>query len=817
MENIGNKSIKALEDEILIMKNKLKLAEDSLRSIQERKEEAFDPDVPVQSSLLPSSGDFLYRLLVERMSEGAVVINHGLDIIFSNYAFAKFVDQPLQRIIGANLTDFIHIDSVNNLVGLLNLSTSEKSQEPVMLKSPVQDKSFICSFATFNHEGKFYYSLIFTDISEQKSAEIKIEASEKRWRTLVDNIPDNIIQFDKKHRYIYVNAAFEKTTGLKKTDITGLAPRDVFGESESVRTWTENLDKALAENRIIETQEVFSSKEGDKKYFNVLMVPQSDDTGEVTSILTIARDVTEARQYVEHLHELNNKLTAAQELANVGSWDWNLVTNEIRWSEQHYYMWGFNDVSEPISMDIIQERVHPDDREEFESIQKSKTPFTYQHRIIHPSGEIHYLKGRGNVVKDHSGTVVRMFGINHDITEIKEAEQKILTWNKELEAKVEERTSELEILNMELQNLAVRYKTIFETVDEGLFLINADGAIIEANQAGLNLHGFQSFNELNDAVSKYRSKIELMNLDREIIPFEEWPSLRSLKGEIIIGFQGILNDKETKEDKYVAVSSIPVYSKSGNINSVVLSIKDITNIKKNEILLESLLKDLKAANELQENLLYIAAHDFKGPIANFRLLSNLRESYQTAEEKIALFPHVEKIFNQLETTINGLIEILKFQNSSEVFAREIQLNSVVEDLLTSFSGYLEEHDTISFDFDKVTSLTYVPSFLESILKNLVSNAIKYRKKNSPLNIHLESQRVDNYVLVIVKDNGIGIDLEKYKKQLFQPFKRFTRQDTGTGVGLYLVKNLIFRNGGDIVVESKPGEGAAFKCYFKEYV
>ena len=112
-------------------------------------------------------------------------------------------------------------------------------------------------------------------------------------------------------------------------------------------------------------------------------------------------------------------------------------------------------------------------------------------------------------------------------------------------------------------------------------------------------------------------------------------------------------------------------------------------------------------------------------------------------------------------------------------------------------------------------MIYVETFLYSILKNLISNEIKY-KKDVPLQINIKGRKEDGFVILKVKDNGIGIDLNKYEKQIFKPFKRFTNTVEGTGVGLYLIKNMISRNGGEIKVESEPGKGTTFYCYLKEY-
>lgn len=87
----------------------------------------------------------------------------------------------------------------------------------------------------------------------------------------------------------------------------------------------------------------------------------------------------------------------------------------------------------------------------------------------------------------------------------------------------------------------------------------------------------------------------------------------------------------------------------------------------------------------------------------------------------------------------------------------------------------------------------------------------------PLKIELETDYTDDYVLIKIKDNGIGINLDKYRDQLFTTFTRITDKKTkGTGIGLYIIKTIIEKNGGKIDVESIPGEGTTFYCYLREY-
>ena len=101
-----------------------------------------------------------------------------------------------------------------------------------------------------------------------------------------------------------------------------------------------------------------------------------------------------------------------------------------------------------------------------------------------------------------------------------------------------------------------------------------------------------------------------------------------------------------------------------------------------------------------------------------------------------------------------------------------------------------------------------------MLSNLITNAIKYRREDIPLTIEVTTKREKDYIVLTVKDNGIGIDLEKNLNMLFQPFKRLTDQGTGSGLGLSIVKRMIEHNHGYLEVSSMVGDGTEFKAYLK---
>jgi signal transduction histidine kinase len=113
------------------------------------------------------------------------------------------------------------------------------------------------------------------------------------------------------------------------------------------------------------------------------------------------------------------------------------------------------------------------------------------------------------------------------------------------------------------------------------------------------------------------------------------------------------------------------------------------------------------------------------------------------------------------------------------------------------------------EFSEVEEFPYVSAYLESILHNLITNAIKYKHPDRDPEINIFTYQEDNKNYLVVKDNGLGMDLEKYGSQVFQMYKTFHNNEDATGLGLFLTKSQIEALGGKITVESRVGKGSKF--------
>ena len=188
-----------------------------------------------------------------------------------------------------------------------------------------------------------------------------------------------------------------------------------------------------------------------------------------------------------------------------------------------------------------------------------------------------------------------------------------------------------------------------------------------------------------------------------------------------------------------------------------------------------------------------------------------------AEKKLTLLEHFRKIAGQLDKTITGITDILRVRNTDISGASAVHMEGLLYNLLQEFRDELDPA-SVHPDFVMKPSVRYIEPFLFSILKNLISNSIKYSRDHVPLQIRISTKSEGMFTLLTCSDNGIGIDLTKYEKKLFSPFQRLeVDKATGTGMGLYLIKNIIEKNGGYIQIESTPGEGTTFYCYLKEYL
>ncbi len=221
---------------------------------------------------------------------------------------------------------------------------------------------------------------------------------------------------------------------------------------------------------------------------------------------------------------------------------------------------------------------------------------------------------------------------------------------------------------------------------------------------------------------------------------------------------------------------------------------------------------LDGKNQSLTDFTYTLSHDLKNPLSNIMALSQLARN---TLDKETFLEKIEVSAQVMDRIIKGLMEIIDIDQHTTDNVKEMHFEDMVARLQEEYDRDLAACQGEVVTHFEAESIRYVAPYLESILRNLFSNAIKYHAER-PMRLTITTHVEDSFMLLMVKDNGIGINLEKHRAMLFKPFKRFTRQQSGKGLGLHLIKKMIEKNGGSIKVESTPGEGTTFLCYLKPY-
>ena len=239
-------------------------------------------------------------------------------------------------------------------------------------------------------------------------------------------------------------------------------------------------------------------------------------------------------------------------------------------------------------------------------------------------------------------------------------------------------------------------------------------------------------------------------------------------------------------------------------------IQDIDHVKQREKTLQSSLIESTDQNKRLQNFAYIVSHNLRSHTGNLEFMVNLFKESDSQEEKDEVFEHIKSISSNLNTTVKHLDEIVKIQTEASQEKPVINFEGVFTSIMGALQNNIRESNAkIEYDFSKAPEVTYIPAYLDSILQNLLTNAIKYRQKDRQLVIKCNTFQMNKHVYLLFEDNGMGIDMAKHGEQLFGMYKTFHHNNDAKGIGLFITRNQIESLGGTIKVESAVNQGTKF--------
>jgi len=361
-----------------------------------------------------------------------------------------------------------------------------------------------------------------------------------------------------------------------------------------------------------------------------------------------------------------------------------------------------------------------------------------------------------------------------------------------------------QLASMQAVESEQKLAALFEGSSQIISLFDKDSRFVWYNKASYDksIFLFGKFIKIGDRFDQYLKEENRAGFN---VSFQ-----KVLQGEIVS-----YTREYVYEDKpfFLEIMLQPVYQ-NNELVGVSLIGNNHTERKEYETRLELANKELVQQNEQLNQYSYIISHNLRAPIVTLLgLISIFNQVKNNLEEADEVVAHITKSANHLDTVIKDLNNVLAVSDQKSVMI-SVDLDAEFDAVRFLLKNEIDHSKAvIEYDFSKCPVVHSIKSYIHSILYNLLSNAVKYSKQNVIPQITVRSYTDDSEFLCIeFSDNGIGVDLDKFKDKIFGFYKRFHSHVEGKGLGLHLIKKQVDALGGRIEVDSIVGKGSTFRVW-----
>lgn len=523
------------------------------------------------------------------------------------------------------------------------------------------------------------------------------------------------------------------------------------------------------------------------KWLEWTNIPWYDENENIIGAIIQTEDVTQRVINEQKIEKLEFVLKETVEIGKIGSWEYNLFNDSLTVCSIirsilevddkyaftlekaiNFYKVGYD--RNTISMALY-------------SAMENKSSWNENLQIITTNGKEKWVNVSGKPLYNN-GNFVGLIGIIQDITDYILTEQK--TKNSE------------HLLRTLINNLPVQ-----------IYIKDTESKKLLANKPELEFCGMTHEKEV------------IGKDDFDLYDYDTAQRFKEEDLEVMISQTPMLH-KEIHLDKadgskatYLS-SKIPLKAINGEVTGLVGITMDISELKQKEKELKKLISVTSLQNKKLVNFAHIVSHNLRSHSANFSMLLDFLSTEENESEKIKIIGMLTDASNKLMETLHNLNEIVAINTESTINKENVDLNEEINKVLNNLADLLDtERAIVITEIPRNTHINVIPDYLESILYHIVSNAIKYKKPGVDPIIKFGLTYIQNYTLLSIEDNGMGIDMTKYGKKLFGMYKSFHGNKDAKGLGLYIVKNKIEAMDGKISAISQVGVGTTFNLYFNE--
>jgi PAS domain S-box-containing protein len=282
----------------------------------------------------------------------------------------------------------------------------------------------LASQAAISLENARLHTELVNENRDRKQAENELRASEERWRGLFESVPIGVALLTPDGRYLTVNQAFQKMLGYSEAELRGRSPIELTHEDDRAVTEAFRATRTAGDARTVRREKRYWRKDGSVIWVDVssFLLPAAQGSA---LDARFAVDITQRKQAEENLRQSEAFLIQAQQISQTGSWYWNVKTGEVRWSAEHFRLFGHDPATTQPSYAVFVAPIHPEDRPSVEqtiaTAVAEKGQFQLEYRIVLPDATVKHLLSTGHPGMTEAGDL-EYAGTVMDITERKRAE-----------------------------------------------------------------------------------------------------------------------------------------------------------------------------------------------------------------------------------------------------------------------------------------------------------------------------------------------------------------------------------------------------------
>lgn len=637
--------------------------------------------------------------------------------------------------------------------------------------------------------GEEYHCAFVNDVTERRQSEERLRMSHRFMQAILNNIPDGIFWKDRNSKYLGGNTFFMKAANCQQEE-------DFLGKTDFDLPWAEQAEMLRGDDR--EVMEKNSSKlyyveplrNADRKlhYNLVSKVPLLDDRGEVIGVLGMFRDITEQMEIELALKESEKLFKSV--VQNASAIIYIIDQNGIfRLSE------GLGLATLGLKPgEIIGKSVF----EMYENIPEITTSIrrALLGEIIESETSINGITFATRYAPMHNdaGEISSILCVSFDISSRKKLEEELNTLNEELAQHVHE-----------LRESELKFRKIIQSSPMGIYVyeVDSNGKLVMVNT-----------NPSADAITRIQNQQLIGKSIEEAFPGLELTEMPSRFMEAAVnGTHWSVDDFHFNNGIINGIFELHAFQ--AGRNRVAVMFQNISERRQIEAAIKLKNEELVKTNAELDRFVYSASHDLRAPIASLLGLIAVARAEKDVDSIFQLLNLQERSLHKLDNFIQDIVSYSR-NNRVEMEVAHIDFQVVIEGIFEQLH-HMDDLAKIERKISIAPDLKFSSDGkrISIILNNLISNAIKYsdlRKRCSFVEVSVLKN--GNGVTISVSDNGEGISNE-YLPRIFEMFFRATSRSTGSGIGLYIVSEIVNKMQGKVDVKSVKGEGTEFQVWLPD--